>query len=49
MFNMLGVIEPMKEKKKPKIKRENSIINKKILMIKITLKNKLYKKTHQIN
>ena len=30
IFNILGVIEPTKEKKKPKKKRENTVIRKKI-------------------
>jgi hypothetical protein len=48
MFNILGVIEPAKEKKNPNKKSEMKIICKKISLVNISFKNKLHKKTHQI-
>ena len=49
MFNMLGVIEPAKEKKNPKKKREMKIIYKKISLVNIPLKTKLHKKNASKN
>jgi hypothetical protein len=49
MFNILGVIEPVKEKKNPKKKREIKIIYKKISLVNIPLKNKVYKKNASKN
>ena len=49
IFNILGVIEPIKEEKNPKKKREIRIIYKKISLVNITFKNKLHKKNASKN
>ena len=49
IFNILGVIEPIKEEKNPKKKREIRIIYKKISLVNITFKNKLHKKNTSKN